>query len=76
MDIALPNEDGYTLARRLRSEAGLDEALIVALSGYADDVAKRLEAGIDAHLLKPASVQALCEVMATEQHSNGAYVAD
>jgi CheY-like chemotaxis protein len=76
VDIALPNEDGYALARRLRSEAGLHEALIVALSGYADDVSKRLASGIDAHLLKPASVQALRDVMETEEHSNGAYVAE
>jgi CheY-like chemotaxis protein len=78
VDIALPNEDGYSLARRLRSEAGLEGALIVALSGYADDVAKRTAAGIDAHLLKPASVQVLREVMSTvaEDDSSGTFMAD
>jgi CheY-like chemotaxis protein len=67
VDIALPGENGYALARRLRTEYGLQDALIVAISGYADDKERRLAAGIDAHLLKPASLKTLCEVIAVEK---------
>src|SRR5688572_13461227 len=49
VDIAMPGESGYSIAIRLRTEAGLEKALIVALSGYVDDKARRESARIDAH---------------------------
>jgi CheY-like chemotaxis protein len=63
LDLALPGESGYELAVKLRSCLGLKETLIVALSGYTDDLARREAAGINAHLLKPASVQQLCDIL-------------
>jgi len=59
LDLGLPESDGYKLALKLRNEAGLHSARIVALSGYKDDPARRAAAGIDAHLMKPASLQQL-----------------
>jgi two-component system CheB/CheR fusion protein len=51
----MPKMDGYQLAGRLRQVAGLEEALLVAVSGHGSeaDVRRCQEAGIDCHFLKP-----------------------
>jgi CheY-like chemotaxis protein len=58
-DIGLPDIDGHTAAREIRARAR--GAYLVALSGYAqsDDVMQARQAGFDAHLAKPASVEQL-----------------
>jgi CheY-like chemotaxis protein len=61
LDIALPHCNGYQLAPRLRNDAGLHGAVFVAYSGYKDDPEARVAAGIDAHLLKPVSLEQLTE---------------
>lgn len=55
LDIGLPRMDGYELARRLRQQVGLSEAMLVALTGYGHEEARRRsqEAGFDHHLVKP-----------------------
>ena len=62
--IALPDLDGYTLARRLRT--GERPRVLIALTGYgqADDRTRALDAGFDDHLLKPATVEQLEGVLA------------
>ena len=61
--INLPDLDGYTLAGRLRT-IGNPRAL-VALTGHgaSKDVERATTAGFDAHLLKPASVEQLEDVL-------------
>ncbi len=56
LDIGLPGMDGYEVAQHLRALEGLDQALLVALTGYGqeDDVRRSREAGFDHHLVKPA----------------------
>jgi CheY-like chemotaxis protein len=59
VDVGLPGFDGYELARRLRAaDAGV---YLVALTGYGqpDDRRQAMEAGFDAHLVKPVSPDAL-----------------
>lgn len=65
-DIGLPDMDGYEVARALRALPGGDRLKLVALSGYgqADDRRRSREAGFDAHLLKPASLDAVLEAIA------------
>lgn len=65
LDIGLPDMTGYELARRLREEAGMQQALLVALTGYAQDEDRALShaAGIDVHLVKPVTLDALEEVL-------------
>jgi len=60
-DIAMPHVDGYQLAQRLRQERGLEGVFLVALTGYGQDSDKRdaIEAGFDCHLVKPANLEAL-----------------
>lgn len=64
IDIGLPQMDGYELARRLRATAGLETLWLVALTGFGQpsDLARAKEAGFDAHLLKPVSLERLDEV--------------
>jgi len=60
LDIGLPRMDGYEVCTRLRHE-GSNQALIAAVTGYGqpEDRRKAQEAGFDAHLLKPVSLEAL-----------------
>ncbi|MGK3987725.1 ATP-binding protein [Sorangium sp. So ce136] len=57
LDIGLPGMDGYEVARRLRRQAGLERALLVALTGYGQEEDRRRSraAGFDHHLVKPVS---------------------
>jgi CheY-like chemotaxis protein len=60
-DIGLPEMDGYEVARKMRADPELGRIALVAVSGYAqpEDVAMAKAAGFDAHLAKPASIEAL-----------------
>jgi CheY-like chemotaxis protein len=55
IDIGLPDEDGYSVARRIREALGTNGAYLVAMTGYAspEDRRRALENGFDAHLGKP-----------------------
>ena len=59
LDIAMPKMDGYLLAQRLRNEAGLAGAKLIALSGYPKNSQRFAESGIDDYLLKPVSLAEL-----------------
>jgi two-component system CheB/CheR fusion protein len=65
VDIGLPDIDGHEVARRLRSALG-PETMLVAFSGYAqpEDRRRSLEAGFDAHVVKPATVEAILDALA------------
>lgn len=61
-DIGLPGEmDGYAVARCLRAEPALRGVYLIALSGYADEAARRRsqDAGFDLHLAKPPDISLL-----------------
>ena len=66
VDIGLPGIDGYELARRSRA-AGY-AGRMVALSGYGQesDVQRSLQAGFDAHLVKPVDPQMLRKMLVEE----------
>jgi CheY-like chemotaxis protein len=65
LDIAMPEMDGYEVARRIRNTASLDEIVLVALTGYGqeDDRRRAREAGFNYHLTKPTSLTALKEIL-------------
>jgi signal transduction histidine kinase/ActR/RegA family two-component response regulator len=69
MDIGLPGIDGYEVARRLRHDAELARriALLVAVTGYAEDNARRRshEAGFDHHLVKPVDPDEVLALLAS-----------
>jgi signal transduction histidine kinase/ActR/RegA family two-component response regulator len=66
LDLGLPEMDGYEVARRLRREPGLRGVLLVALTGYGheEDRRRTLESGFDAHLVKPADLGVLRDLLA------------
>ncbi len=64
LDIGLPDMDGYEVARGLRAGRAAN-ATIAALTGWAQpqNADRSEEAGIDVHLVKPASLQAIEDVI-------------
>jgi signal transduction histidine kinase len=64
-DIGLPEMDGYAVARALRDEVQLRDAILVAMTGYAQFTDKRraTEAGFHEQLAKPPSIERLEEVL-------------
>jgi len=56
-DIGMPEEDGYSLIRRVRQMGGERKLPAIALTAYArqQDAAEALEAGYDRHLPKPVA---------------------
>jgi signal transduction histidine kinase/ActR/RegA family two-component response regulator len=65
LDIGLPDMSGYDVARRLRMLPGLQQTLLVALTGWGtqDDRQRTREAGFDRHLTKPAELPAVEELL-------------
>jgi CheY-like chemotaxis protein len=66
VDIGLPGLDGYQLARTVRKNANATGVFLVALTGYGDpdDRRRAMEAGFDAHMVKPFDVQTLNRILA------------
>ncbi|HEX4998421.1 MAG TPA: PAS domain S-box protein [Terriglobia bacterium] len=69
LDIGLPVLDGYEVARRLRGMKELEGITLVALSGYGEDEDRQQakEAGFDAHLVKPADLAQIEEILASRR---------
>ena len=69
MDIGLPGMDGYEVAQRLRQnkELAAGIALLAAVTGYAEDEARRRsrEAGFDHHLVKPVDPDGVLALLAS-----------
>jgi CheY-like chemotaxis protein len=61
VDIGLPGMDGYQVAHRLH-ELG-EHPRIVSVSGQDVDAERQREAGIEKHLSKPVSIDALLSVI-------------
>jgi DNA-binding response OmpR family regulator len=61
LDIELPGMDGCAVARELRGRLGERTPRLVALTGrgQVEDVARGMEAGFDAYLVKPAGPEEL-----------------
>jgi CheY-like chemotaxis protein len=64
VDIGLPDFDGYEVARRLRTKLGATIRLI-ALTGYGqpEDRRRVVEAGFDAHAVKPVDPNELLRIL-------------
>jgi PAS domain S-box-containing protein len=61
LDIGLPGMDGYEVARQCRRDSGLDQLILIAMTGYGKDEDRRRSqsAGFNAHFIKPVSLDDL-----------------
>jgi PAS domain S-box-containing protein len=64
-DIGLPGMTGFDVARALRADPATAGAVLVAVSGYAQDEDRRkaTEAGFDALIPKPADIEVLARTL-------------
>jgi CheY-like chemotaxis protein len=71
LDLAMPGMDGFETRRRLRAHPGLEDAFLIAMTGYGNEDDKRLTkaAGFDAHLTKPVELDALISLLNEAQGS-------
>ena len=67
IDIGLPRLNGYEVARRLRQQPRLRNAVLVAQTGWGQesDRARSHEAGFDHHLIKPVAPEVLADIIDT-----------
>jgi PAS domain S-box-containing protein len=67
LDIGLPGLNGYEVAKRIRQNPELNDAMLVALTGYGQDEDRQssIQAGFNFHLVKPASFQQIKQILAT-----------
>jgi PAS domain S-box-containing protein len=66
LDIGLGGMTGYDVARRLRADPSLNGVRLIALTGFGqdDDRRRSMEAGFDAHLVKPVDPDELQKILA------------
>jgi two-component system CheB/CheR fusion protein len=71
IDIGLPDGSGCSDARQIRELAG-DAPLLIALTGYGQqsDRDEIMASGFDHHLIKPASVAMVCDLIEDESESS------
>lgn len=68
LDLGLPDISGYEVAQQLR-QSGHHDLAIIALTGFSHESARArtLEAGFDAHLIKPVSLDQVFTAMRNTQ---------
>ncbi|MBP0599200.1 PAS domain S-box protein [Herbaspirillum sp. LeCh32-8] len=71
LDIGMPGMDGYATAGALRQTKGLDQLMLVALTGWAaaEDRERSALAGFNLHLKKPVDTETLLELLAGVQQA-------
>lgn len=67
LDIGMPDMNGFEACRCIREEAWGKDLKIMALTGWGqeEDHEKSMAAGFDGHLVKPVSLTALTEILAS-----------
>jgi PAS domain S-box-containing protein len=65
LDIGMPAQDGYEVARQIRAHPGGERVLLIAITGWAQDSDKTRSraAGFDHHLTKPIEPEVLIELL-------------
>jgi CheY-like chemotaxis protein len=65
LDIGLPEMDGFHLAQRLRERADFGTAVLVAVTGYADQASRgRWASAFDHYLIKPVAPEEVERLLA------------
>jgi CheY-like chemotaxis protein/nitrogen-specific signal transduction histidine kinase len=70
IDIGLPTMTGYDVAEQIRQRPELSGVRLVALTGYSapSDVNRARDAGFDEHVIKPAELARIEEIIAKKPH--------
>jgi len=65
LDIGMPGMDGYEVARRIRANPANRNMSLIALTGWGQDEDRRrsVAAGFDHHLVKPADIEQLRQLL-------------
>ncbi len=65
MDNSMPGMTGLEVAKQMRLEPKLRDAILIALTGHDDEADRQrsLEAGFDHHLVKPANINVIRELL-------------
>jgi signal transduction histidine kinase len=65
LDVGMPKLDGCEVARRIRAESWGRDAVLVALTGWGQEMDRRRsrEAGFDMHLVKPVDPATICDML-------------
>ena len=65
LDLGMPGLDGFEVAAGIRRQPGGSQVVIVAITGLTGEDAKQhaFAAGFDLYLTKPASLEALADVL-------------
>jgi signal transduction histidine kinase len=68
LDVGMPKLDGCEVARRIRAESWGRGAVLVALTGWGQDVDRKRsrDAGFDMHLVKPVDPATLCDMLVSQ----------
>ncbi len=72
-DIGMPEEDGYSLVRRVRGLQSGRQILAIAMTGYASkgDVQAAMDAGFDLHVPKPLDFDTFVPLVRRLAHGEG-----
>jgi signal transduction histidine kinase len=65
LDIGMPNDNGYEVARKIRAAPAGRDVMLIAITGWAQDAdkARSKAAGFDHHLTKPVEPEALMSLL-------------
>jgi CheY-like chemotaxis protein len=66
LDIGMPGMDGFEVATRVRQNHDYDDIVLIALTGWGqeEDRQRTRDAGFNHHLVKPADINELQELLA------------
>jgi PAS domain S-box-containing protein len=69
LDLGMPRMNGYEVAKQLRQLPGQEELVLIALTGWGQEVDRQRtrEAGFDSHLVKPVDLQTLIKALAIKK---------
>jgi signal transduction histidine kinase/ActR/RegA family two-component response regulator len=65
VDIAMPDEDGYTFIRRLRTDGLRQPAAALTALAHETDRVRALQSGFDVHIQKPVEPRVLAKAVAS-----------
>jgi len=67
LDIGLPGMTGYEVAKRIRQHPAFKDIVLIALTGYGQDSDRQasLQAGFNHHLVKPARLDQVEQILAS-----------